>query len=100
MLYQKSSEALALLNYTPKIYLFASNVFYHFHTYNFYKLHPEASGIDSLIVNWSSIQNADWCTSFTYFLETSTIPTTTSIGPEPLMEKVKFARLWISRFLT
>ena len=55
MLRSKSlSKALMLLNYTLKVDLFASNVNHQFHTYYSYKPDPEASGVDSLTVDWSS----------------------------------------------
>ena len=46
---------LVLLNYTSKVSLFASNVNHQFDTYYSYKQYPEASGIDSLTVDWSSL---------------------------------------------
>ena len=44
-----------LLNYTSKVSLSASNVNHQFNTYYSYKQYPEASGIDSLTVEWSSL---------------------------------------------
>ena len=57
MLCSKSlSKALVLLNYTPKVDLFASNVNHQFHTYCSYKVDPEASGADALTADWSSLR--------------------------------------------
>ena len=57
MLYLKSlSKALVLLNYTPKVDLFASNVSHPFHTYYSYKEDPEASDVDSFSADWSSLR--------------------------------------------
>ena len=49
-------KALVLLNYTPKVALFASNVNHQFHTYYSYKPDPEASGVDALTADWSSLR--------------------------------------------
>ena len=57
MLCSKSlSKALVLLNYTPKVDLFASNVNHQFHSYYSYKPDPEASGVDALTADWSSLR--------------------------------------------
>ena len=53
---KSSSKALVLLNYKPKVDLFASNVNYQFHTYYSYKPDPEASGVGSLTDNWSTLR--------------------------------------------
>ena len=45
-----------LLNYTPKVDLFASNVNHPFHTYYSYKEDLEASDVDSLSADWSSLR--------------------------------------------
>ena len=57
MLYLKSlSKALVLLNYTPKVDLFASNVNHQFDSYYSYKPDAEASGVDAVTANWSSLR--------------------------------------------
>ena len=49
------SKAMVMLNYTPKVDLFASNVNYQFNTYYSYKPDPEAYGVDSSTVDWGSL---------------------------------------------
>lgn len=54
---------------------------------------------ESTIVS-SNIQNADRCTSSTYFWEISTTPASTSTGTAAHVEEDKFAGLSLSVFLT
>ena len=53
---KRLSEALVLVNYTPKVDLFASNVNHQFHAYLSCKPEPKASGLDSLTADWSSLR--------------------------------------------
>ena len=49
-------RALVLLNYSPKVDLFASNVNHQFHIYYSYKPDPETSGVGSLAADWRSLR--------------------------------------------